>query len=60
MRSDGHDSLPSVEERTRELARLLATGLLCLRDRRFLHVTGGDSPPQQSAKNPPEILSELP
>jgi hypothetical protein len=55
------EPLLSVEERTRELARLLAVGLLRLRDRHAIAApSAAPLTPQNPTENSPENLPELP
>jgi hypothetical protein len=61
MRPPADDYPPTPEERTRELARILAVGLLRLRDRAaFLEPTPEATPPANLAENSLENRSELP
>jgi hypothetical protein len=61
MRPPADENPLTPEERTRELARVLATGLLRLRDRAALPAPNPDhAPPDNPAANSSENRPELP
>jgi hypothetical protein len=61
MRPPADENPLSPQDRSRELARLLATGLLRLRDRAALpEPPADDDPPEHPLENYPEIPPELP